>query len=389
LVQLQILPGGIKGADPNSVDDSAWKDAKDGALIDAKSVKVNLDKLDTGKNYMFRICTKNAAGQSKWVNLGPICCASAVEDPKINLPRALQRKLKVKVGEKLHINVPFQGKPKPKVTWNKDGAELEKHITIRNAADSSILYVRSTERFDSGIYNVTVTVGDQECTAPIDVAIVDVPSKPQKLKIVEVIGNSVQLEWEAPVDDGNTEILGYSVEKRAKRSGADGEWYVIYDKIRQTRCNCADLILGNEYQFRIKAINEVGAGEGNFTKEYADIPKEKTVYKKPVWADMDFSTKPEFTSGLNSRKIMVGYTGTLTCSLKGAPRPKIRWFKNKQEIIDNPKYKISWGQGIVQLEIRRARLGDAGCYTCVAANDLGEATTAATVEIKEAREATK
>ena len=48
---------------------------------------------------------------------------------------------------------------------------------------------------------------------------------------------------------------------------------------------------------------------------------------------------------------------------KAHPRPKIRWFKNKMEIIDNPKYKMSWGQGIIQLEIRRARLGDAGTYT--------------------------
>ena len=42
---------------------------------------------------------------------------------------------------------------------------------------------------------------------------------------------------------------------------------------------------------------------------------------------------------------MVGYTGVITCALKGAPRSKLRWFRNKMEIIDNPKYKISWGQG--------------------------------------------
>ena len=69
--------------------------------------------------------------------------------------------------------------------------------------------------------------------------------------------------------------------------------------------------------------------------------------------------------------------------MKAHPRPKIRWFKNKIEIIDNPKYKMSWGQGIVQLEIRRARLGDSGTYTVIAENDLGECTQSCEVIVKE------
>ena len=99
------------------------------------------------------------------------------------------------------------------------------------------------------------------------------------------------------------------------------------------------------YNFRIKAINEVGLSEGAATKEFANVPKETTTYVKPVYPEMNFDLKPEFTTALNNRKIMVGYTGVITCALKGAPRPKLRWFRNKMEIIDNPKYKISWGQG--------------------------------------------
>ena len=99
------------------------------------------------------------------------------------------------------------------------------------------------------------------------------------------------------------------------------------------------------FNFRIKAINEVGLSEGAATKEFANIPKETTTYVKPVYPEMNFDLKPEFTTVLNNRKIMVGYTGVITCALKGAPRPKLRWFRNKMEIIDNPKYKISWGQG--------------------------------------------
>jgi len=331
------------------------------------------------------------------------------------LPRILQKQVKITLGEKLHLNIPYQGSPVPQITWQKftpaplppmpepepvaEGetpkpvkapsplpdiaSDLPDYCTVRNGKDSSVVFIRNAERVDSGKYEMTVQVEDLSSSAVIDVAVVDIPSKPRKPTIVEVIGNSVQLSWDAPKDDGNCEILGYSVEKRDKRSGTDGEWYIVHDKVRHQQCNVDDLILGNEYQFRIKAINEVGLSDGAPTKEFANVPKETITYVKPVYPEMNFDTKPEFTMPLNSRKIMVGYTGTITCALKGAPRPKLRWFRNKMEIIDNPKYKISWGQGIVQLEIRRARLGDSGTYTCVAENDLGEDSVTCEVTVRE------
>ena len=39
--------------------------------------------------------------------------------------------------------------------------------------------------------------------------------------------------------------------------------------------------------------------------------------------------------------------------------------------------------GIVQLEIRRARLGDSGTYTCVAENHLGEDSISCEVLVRE------
>ena len=39
--------------------------------------------------------------------------------------------------------------------------------------------------------------------------------------------------------------------------------------------------------------------------------------------------------------------------------------------------------GIVQLEIRRARAGDAGVYTVMASNEMGDATCSAEVSVKE------
>jgi len=410
VIQLQILPGGLKTANPADAKDEAWKDAVAG-YVDAADSAVQLSRLETGKNYMFRMCSKNSAGASSWTSLGPVCCAANVEEPKILLPRALKKCLKINVNEKLHLNVPFQGAPKPCVTWSKivdapapepvapaEGEEakaaepaapekieqaLETYFTVRTAADSSVIFLRNAARHDTGTYKVKVQVQDLSAEATIDVAVVDIPSKPRKAEIVETVGSSVQLKWEPPKDSGNLDIIGYQVDKRDKRSGDKGDWYVVYDRVRHTYCNVDDLIIGNDYQFQIRAINDCGLGDGCATKDYATIAKETITYTKPVYPEMDFSIKPEFTSSLNNRKLMIGYSGTVTCSLKAHPRPKIRWFKNKMEIIDNPKYKMSWGQGIIQLEIRRARLGDAGTYMVIAENELGEVSQSCEVVVKE------
>ena len=68
---------------------------------------------------MFRMSSKNNAGASEWSTLGPVCCAALVEDPKVLLPRVLKKAVKVNVTDKLHLNVPFHGAPKPQVTWTK------------------------------------------------------------------------------------------------------------------------------------------------------------------------------------------------------------------------------------------------------------------------------
>ena len=81
--------------------------------------------------------------------------------------------------------------------------------------------------------------------------------------IEEVIGTAALLKWKVPKDDGNCEMIGYQVEKRDKKSGPDGEWYVAFDKVRHCQANVQNLIIGNEFEFRVKAINEVGLGEGS------------------------------------------------------------------------------------------------------------------------------
>lgn len=355
------------------------------------STKIDLTKLTTGATYRFRICTENIAGRSEWVNIGPIICAESVEDAKINIPRAyaIGKRIKVKMGDPIKLIIPFEGKPKPKVFWTKNEEELKPddngrpRFHIRNVTDSTTLFLRSSDRYDSGIYNMKIEVGPQTATADFDVAVIEIPSKPRNVQIADVVGTSAQIKWLVPKDDGNCEILGYQIEKRDAKSE---DWFVCCERVRHTSVQINDLILGNSFYFRVRALNEVGLGDNAVTKECAVIVKDKMVYKKPDLPPLDFGMKPEFTLALNDRKIMAGYNGVLTASLKGHPKPKLRWFKGKNEIIDNPKYKTTFSQGIVQLEIRRARPGDAGAYKLIAENSLGVAEVEATIVVKELKD---
>lgn len=67
----------------------------------------------------------------------------------------------------------LQGKPRPKVTWLKEGQPIEQsHVNIRNTDCDSIIFIRKAERSHSGKYEMTVQVENHVDTAVIDIQIV-------------------------------------------------------------------------------------------------------------------------------------------------------------------------------------------------------------------------
>ena len=100
--------------------DDGWKACMIvGSIVPPADQSVVLKGLSVGKNHVFRMRSKNSAGASNWMQVGPVCCAANVEAPKVLLPRVLQKQCKITLGEKIHLNIPFQGSPAPKVSWKK------------------------------------------------------------------------------------------------------------------------------------------------------------------------------------------------------------------------------------------------------------------------------
>lgn len=124
----------------------------------------------------------------------------------------------------------------------------------------------------------------------------------------------------------------------------------MHDHYRRTHCVVSDLIMGNEYIFRVFSINLVGLSlEPCTTKDSVYIQKtggcspvkawggqngrnknyiQKTclfdssgiLYKPPNYKEHDFSEPPKFTHPLVNRSIIAGYSATLSCAVRGIPK---------------------------------------------------------------------
>uniref|UniRef100_A0A8D3BIX6 Myosin binding protein C3 n=1 Tax=Scophthalmus maximus TaxID=52904 RepID=A0A8D3BIX6_SCOMX len=354
-----------------------WIPAMQG-LTDRTSLIVR--GLTTGDKLQFRVRAFNMAGPSAPTALAqPVTIREIMQRPKIWLPRSLRQTLIRKVGDTVNLMIPFQGKPRPKVTWSKDGEPLKPTFaSVRNSDLDTILFIRKTDRMHSGKYDLQVQIENVEDTACVNLQIVDLPGPPEALKIMDVWGFNVALEWKPPKDNGNCEITGYSVQKADKKTM---EWFTVFEQYRRTNCIASDLIMGNEYVFRVFAINQVGlSDEACNTKDSAYIQKTGIAYKPPSYKDHDFSEAPKFTHPLVNRSVIAGYNATLSCSVRGIPKPKVTWYKNKMDITNEAKYRMLSKQGILTLEIRKPCTFDGGVYTCKAVNDSGEDTVECKLE---------
>ncbi|XP_056603980.1 myosin-binding protein C, slow-type isoform X2 [Triplophysa dalaica] len=328
-----------------------------------------------------RVKAINAAGASTpRTTQHSILVKEVIEPPKIRIPRHLKQTHVKKVGEVVNLVVPFVGKPRPKVNWLKEGEPIDQSINIRNSDCDSIMFIRKAERKHSGKYELTVQVEKHVDTATLDIQIVDLPGPPQAVKIEEVWGNNVALDWSPPKDNGNAAITGYTIQKADKKTM---EWYTCVEHYHRTCITITDLVVGNEYFFRIYSENMVGSSESaTATKNSALIVKEGLQLKNPEYNNRDFTEKPSFTQHLINTFAIAGYNATLNCSVRANPRPKVLWMKNKIPIIDDPRYRMFSNQGVCTLEIRKPSPFDGGVYTCKAANDLGEAQVDCKLEVK-------
>ncbi|KAM8908376.1 myosin-binding protein C, slow-type isoform 3-T3 [Spinachia spinachia] len=347
-----------------------------------EKTKYTITGLTTGSKILVRVKAINAAGASSPRTIQhSVLVKEVIEPPKIRVPRHLKQTYTRRVGEAVNVVVPFMGKPRPKVTWLKEGTAIDPtHVNIRNTDCDSIIFIRKAERSHSGKYEMAVQVENHVDTAVLDIQVVDLPGPPQCVNIEDVWGGNVALVWTPPKDNGNAQIIGYTIQKADKKTM---EWYTCIEHYHRTCITIPELVVGNEYFFRIFAENMCGLSEtATQTKKSALIVKEGMQLKTHDYSDHDFMEAPKFTQPLINTFAIAGYNATLNCSVRANPRAKVIWMKNKMAILDDPRYRMFSNQGVCTLEIRKPSPYDGGMYTCKAINDLGEAQVDCKLEVK-------
>uniref|UniRef100_A0A3P9M882 Myosin-binding protein C, fast-type n=1 Tax=Oryzias latipes TaxID=8090 RepID=A0A3P9M882_ORYLA len=335
-----------------------------------------------GEKMLFRVVAVNVAGRSPPAILSQaVTIREIMENPKIRVPRRLRTKLITLVGEKVNLVIPFQGKPRPVVTWFKDDVLLEdRSVGIRTSEVDTILFIRSAERTHSGKYTLSVQIENVSDSADIHIQVVEKPGPPINVVVTDVWGFNAALEWKPPKDDGNCEIIGYTIQKSDKKTE---EWFTIYEHNRRPSCTVSDLVMGNEYSFRVFSENICGLSEvPGISKNTAVITKTDLLFKSPPFQEKDMSSSPKFTAPLLDRSVIAGYTVAISCAVRGNPKPKIIWMKNNMTIEGDPKFLMQNNQGVLTLNIRKPSLFDGGRYSCKAVNEFGEDLVECKLEVR-------
>uniref|UniRef100_A0A8C3GG30 Titin n=1 Tax=Cairina moschata TaxID=8855 RepID=A0A8C3GG30_CAIMO len=195
------------------------------------------------------------------------------------------------------------------------------------------------------------------------------PGPPINPKLKDKTKETADLVWTKPLKDGGSPILGYIVE--CQKTGTT-QWNRINkdELIRQCAFRVPGLIEGNEYKFRIKAVNIVGEGE---PRELAETVLAKDILSPPE-VNLDVTCRDLIT-------VRVGQTIRITGKVKGRPDPEITWSKDGKVLVQEKRVEIAHDLPNVELQVKEAKRSDHGKYIIAAKNSCGHAQAFAIVNV--------
>ncbi|KAM3872399.1 neural cell adhesion molecule L1-like protein [Diretmus argenteus] len=146
------------------------------------------------------------------------------------------------------------------VVWRKDGEEIPLSIMDipKYSMDDGKLQIMNVNQSDQGTYTCIARTNLDEDTASAVLTVLDVPDAPTNLVMSEHKNRNVRLSW-VPGSDHNSSIIEFIVEFEENHWEPD-RW----KKLQKVPGNQATAVLALNghlnYQFRVYAVNAVGAG---------------------------------------------------------------------------------------------------------------------------------
>ncbi|XP_040422394.1 roundabout homolog 1 isoform X4 [Cygnus olor] len=345
----------------------SWK--KDGTPLDDKDERITI----RGGKLMITYTRKNDAG--KYVCVGTNMVgereSEVAELTVLERPSFVKRpsNLAVTVDDSAEFKCEARGDPVPTVRWRKDDGELPKaRYEIR---DDHTLKIRKVMAGDMGSYTCVAEnmVGKAEASATLTVQVVSEPPqfvvKPRDQ--VAALGRTVTFQCEAT---GNPQPAIFW-----RREGSQNLLFSYQPPQSSSRFSVSqtgDLTITNVQRSDVgyyicQTLNVAGS---IITKAYLEVTD--------VIADRP---PPVIRQGPVNQTVAVDGTLVLNCVATGTLTPTILWKKDGIVIStqDSRIKQLETGA----LQIRYAKLGDTGRYTCIASTPSGEATWSAYIEVQE------
>ncbi len=188
----------------------------------------------------------------------------------------------------------------------------------------------------------------------------DPPGKPDRPVPLDWGTDFCDLKWKPPKEDGGTPITGYSIEMRRLGKREWKEVLKTNEKTLSGKIEAPHIEEGNEYEFRVIAINKAGPSEPSNPSE---VIKAENRFQKPR---IDRST-------LQKKTLFVEQLLRIDADYTGAPEPEITWFAPNGDILKpDEHFNIDANDYHTHLYVRKVRRKDSGIYKIRAKNDQGE-----------------
>lgn len=307
-----------------------------GVATNTKTCEGTVTGLTAGTEYLFRIIAYNEKGKSEPKALAaPVIASDMTMEPSIKMQF---NTYSVSAGKDLKLEFPVLGRPKPKVTWNKDGQSLKvtSRVNVLNTATTTGIQITEASKEDLGKYSITATSTAGTITEDISVIILDKPGPPTgPIKVVEVSNTFVHLSWEPPEYMGGCQVKNYIVEKRDTTTTT---WQTVTTQLARTAFKITKLKTGAEYQFRVIAENRYGKGVSLDSKAIVvQYP-----YKPPGPPGTPFvksATKEMMIIEWNE-PVTDGGSAVIGYHLESKERSSILWNKLNKTLITDTLFKI-------------------------------------------------